>query len=199
MLDFINISFRINGLNEDFRKEEIEMRGRANVALFDIGIEMQHDLKSILQKEWYSKYTPKQYERRTDNSSLGRPLGDDYNFHINVTPNREGSTLNFMYEPTGEHANQEWYERNGDALIKWIQEEHNYAETEGGEILSTIPARPFWNKFIDEQSKGGIIRKFKYGMLPYYQIEEDATDKKAMEELESESILQVETVKVHKI
>lgn len=185
------ITAKIIGLKEDLEKERQDINKQADKALFSVGVEMKRDLQVILQKEWYERYTPTTYERRTDDNSLGRPIGSDDNFDVSV----KRQSLEFSFNPTGKHANPEWSVRNGDALIEWIQAEHNYAESDDGEIIKKIPSRPFWNKFLDEQMDGGIMEKFANAMLPKYSVITDKSDD--LSELAYNYL--PEDVKVHKL
>ena len=166
------ISGQIIGLEEDFGKEVNSIKKEVNYALTQTGVELAHDLQSTLNREWYNKYKPKVYKRRTDDPSLGTPIGSDENFDETYTdPTKQ--MLYFAYNPTGRHIKPAWSERNGDSLIAWIQNEHNYANKETGEIDFTIPARPFWNIFVREQENGGLMEKFIKAMSPKYTVIED--------------------------
>lgn len=171
------ITAEIIGLKEDLEKEYKAIEKQVDRALLDVGVELKNDLQLALQKEWYQGYTPKKYKRRTDDNSLGTPLGSDENFEIGVR-RRE---LEFVYEPTGEHRNKKWSDRDGDDLIAWIQSSHEYE-------LSSIPARPFWNNFLDQQMDGGIMEKFIKGMSPKYTVLSDGNEN--LDELASEYITQ---------
>lgn len=185
------ITTEIIGIKEDLKKEHENIKKQVDYALLDVGVELQSDLRERLFQDWYKRYTPNQYERRTDDNSLGIPLGGDENFEIYV----KRQTLEFSYEPTGHHANPEWSERNGDNLISWIQAEHNYAEEENGEIIQTIPSRPFWNNFVDEIMDGGFMGKFIKAMSPKYNVIPDGTED--LSDLTAKYL--PEDIKVHKI
>ena len=182
------ISAQIIGLKEDLNKEYRSIKNQTNYALTEVGVELQSDLISAIKRDWYSKYTPAIYKRRTDNQSLGTPLGDESNFAETHT-SKSDQTLYFAYNPTGEHRNTKWNDRSGDSLIEWIQREHEYKDEESGEPYLVIPARPFWNNFIDEQIDGGIMDKFIRAMSPVYNVLEDERDKQDLESLSSESYL----------
>lgn len=168
----VQVTATYTGLEQDIEKEKKAINEQVNIALNFMGSEMQRDLQTILWDEWYKKYTPTRYIRRTDNKSLGTPLGDNENFDISV----KNQTLEFVYSPTGVHANPEWTNRSGDDLITWIQKAHYYAEAEDGEVLNNIPSRPFWNIFIDKQMDEKIIDNFIEGMSPKYTVTQDKND-----------------------
>lgn len=172
----IQITGKIIGLKEDLAKEEKSIKKQANYALTQTGVELARDLQSTLHREWYKRYTPKVYQRRTDNPKLGTPIGADENFGDTNTDVAK-NMLEFVFNPTGQHANRDWNSRSGDKLITWLQNEHNYADEETGEIDFTIPARPFWNIFLQEQENGGIMEKFIKGMSPEYTVIPEASDK----------------------
>lgn len=172
----VQITGKIEGLKEDLHNENKAIKERVNYSLTNMSVEMARELQATLQREWYRKYTPLVYKRRTDNNSLGTPIGADENFGYTNTDIAK-SILEFVYNPTGEHKNREWHTRDSDDLISWIQNEHNYADIETGEIDLKIPARPFWNLFLQEQENGGIMEKFIKGMLPEYQVIQETKDK----------------------
>lgn len=184
----MRITAQINGLKEDLDNEYNAIKKQTNYALAETGVEMARDLQSALQREWYAKYKPKVYKRRTDDNALGIPIGSDENFDFGV----RRQLLDFAYNPTGKHINPEWDSRDGDDLISWIQNEHNYADRETGEIDFTIPARPFWNIFLQEQENGGIMEKFIKAMSPKYTVIEEK-DKIDL----SDSYLPEREIKVH--
>ena len=185
------ITAQILGLKEDLEKEYNAIKEKVNYALTEMGVEMARDLQSAIHREWYEKYKPRVYERRTDNPEFGTPIGGDENFEETYTDQTK-QMLHFAYNPTGKHINPEWSSRNGDDLISWIQNEHNYADNETGEIDFTIPARPFWNIFLQEQENGGIMEKFIKAMSPEYKVIEE-NDKIDL----SESYLPEKEIKVH--
>lgn len=146
-------------LDDDFQREVGDIRAHFPNALHFIASEMKANLQEHLQSDWYSAYKPKKYQRRTDNTSLGTPLGDETKNMSDEYPTKD--SLEFRYYPTGEHARTLWHQRDGDNLIKWIQTDHN-----------NIPARLFWDNFVDEQKQHGIIDAFVTGMKPFVVIPE---------------------------
>lgn len=124
-------------------------------ALKNVEKEMIDTLKKHIQEDWYYGYTPRQYIRRTDHKSLGTPIGSDDSIGTAVGYDE----LVFLYSPSGEHENAEWYQRDGDDLIKWIQQSHD-----------NVPARPYWNRTVQELENGGIMQAFISGMAEEGQI-----------------------------
>lgn len=168
----VQITAQIIGLEEELQAELKKIERQIPYALTNTGVEMARDLQSTLHRVWYKGYTPAVYERRTDDPNLGTPIGSDENFDISTDVATK--VLNFIFEPDGDNAKFETM-RGGDKLIEWIQKEHKYGEIRHGKVVSreattTIPARPFWNIFLEEQSRGGIIEKFIKGMSPYQVI-----------------------------
>ena len=139
-------------IDEDFELESRKIEKAFPQALQYVGSEMIVSLQKHIFEDWYKQYTPKVYERRTDNISLGTPLGAEANMDVQVNNN----TLDFTYEPTGEHANETYHTRDGDTLIEFLQ-----VGAEG------IPPRPFWNQFVEEQANSGIIDAFIKRMSPF--------------------------------
>lgn len=162
----IKITGKIKGLDKDLEKEYKAIEKQIPSALQYVGEEMKNSLREHLEKDWYDWYQPKVYKRRTDNPSYGRPLSGDRNFAILSDRNE----LAFIYSPTGEHAIKKWDERDGNDLIEWLQSNHEMGE-------SIIPARPFWNNFVEEQENGAILSNFIRGMYPKYVVVKDKTDK----------------------
>ena len=175
----IQITGKIIGLKEDLEKEEKSIKKQVDYALLNVGAEMQSELKQFIETGVYDKYSPREYLRRSADPSYGRPLTDDDNFDIGV----KRQTLEFLYEPTGEHKkNPAWHDIDNDELIEWLQHEHEI----GG---SYIPPRPFWNDFIDKQADGGFMEKFIREMSPKYKIITDETDETAMNYLAVENYI----------
>lgn len=175
----VQITGKIEGLKEDLENEEKSIKEQVNSALLNVGTEMQRELQSMIGSEVYEKYAPKVYIRRSSHPSYGRPLIDDDNFDISA----KNQTLDLVYEPTGEHKVSKWHERDNDNLIEWLQKEHEI----GG---SYIPARPFWNDFIDKQMDGGFMEKFIREMSPKYTVETDGRDDETISEFALEYLPQ---------
>lgn len=170
----MRITAQINGLKEDLEKENKKIKIQIDRALNYVASEMEENLRQHLWEDWHEKYFPKEYIRRTDNYSYGRPLGGGKNFHIEV----KNGLLTFDYEPTGKHQVTVWYDRDGNDLIEWIQKEHG-----------DIPPRPFWNNFIDEQINEKILENFVKGMSAKYKVEINSEDTNGLQSIAAESYL----------
>lgn len=154
MNDFLKVGVGIVGLESDVQKETEKINKHIPVALQKVSGDMLYSFYSYLFGTWYEGYTPVSYQRRTDNPSLGRPLGDPENITISV----DNGKLTFDYSPTGEHAYQYFGKvNNGNDLIESIQT---------GELWGNPPPRPFWNNFVKEQETE-ILDNFIAYMKPY--------------------------------
>lgn len=142
----------IETIDEDFELESRKIQAGIPQALNYVGSEMIVSLQKHIFEDWYEKYTPSVYERRTDDTSLGTPLGAEGNMDVFVDKDK----MEFSYEPTGEHAKQSFHTRDGDRLIEFLQVGNKY-----------MPPRPFWNLFVEEQKNRGIMEAFIKGMSPF--------------------------------
>lgn len=175
----MTIDFQLVGLDEEVKKEYNKISRKIPKALNVVGSEMIENLTQHLNEDFYAKYQPKVYERKYD-----RGLRNKENMVATVS----GKKLQFEYKPynsngiTAEQISkqnefmQHWLsqgvavgivgeDRIGDELIVWCQKQHKIGE-------SDIPARPFWNNFVEEQKNSGIIDAFTRGMQPYEVIRE---------------------------
>lgn len=156
-------------LDEDIDKEAIEIYRAAEGSLHDVGAQMIRSLQSHIYHDWYEEYFPKVYIRRTDKPYYGTPLGSEKNMDVSV----DGLDLEFAYNPTGEHKIIAWSNhRWGDALIMTIQNDSPWTwDPHAGQ-------RPFWNLFVEEQEKSGIIESFIFGMRSRgYKVEAEGGEK----------------------
>lgn len=156
-----------DALEAEVKAEYGKIYARIPIGLATVGAEMIVKLKEHIAEDWYTQYQPRKYKRRTDDPSLGTPLGSDEN--IDVIMGR-GSTpdlmqMIFIYEPTGEHQNPKWSKRNDDELIEFLQL---------GNLKKGFPPRPFWNNFV-RNVEHGIFPIFSDAMAPYRLIP-DGTD-----------------------
>lgn len=169
----------ISGLGQimqEYAKEEEEIKQRINRGLSDLEGDMRAMLGYTLQEIWYEGYKPKAYLRRTDDSSLGIAITRDENVESTV----KGTQLLFEYNPTGEHEVPEWSERNGDELIEWIQTKHFYGGGTDEEKFENknaqIPARPFWNIFVDRVKNELAMSSIKASLGKDYVLIADGND-----------------------
>ncbi len=165
-MSFFNVKIEgLDSLDKDFEKHQKAIKDQIPIALGVVGSEMVKDLQAIIEGYFYKSYTPSHYQRSgemKDSSAM------DY------AP--KGNELTFTYEPeTGHSGLDEWVQdkpvkgnfslpRSSDDLIIWGQHSH-FDGTD-----HEIPARPFWNLFLDQQANEKILDNFARGMLPKYQI-----------------------------
>lgn len=176
----LTVEVEIKGLYKDINDETAKIKKQIPKALEYVGSEMQKDLIKHLEEDFYDKYSPVAYKRRYD-----KGLKNKENINVDV----KGTNLIFSYTPKGEPQGtlkdslnwnenlEEWLKlfhktadtpffspaHNDDDLIVWAQRKHEI----GG---YKIPARPFWNNFIEEQKNGKIISNFIVGMSPYSMV-----------------------------
>ena len=170
------LKITISGLktiDEDYKGQEKAIEAGIYYALQDVGSEMKNSLMKHLKEDWYTQYTPKVYWRRSDGAPGGRAITDENNIDISV----DKRSLLFNYDVEGDHITQSWYQRDGDALIEWIQKNH-----------AGIPARPYWNNFVREQFNSEIIDVFERTYSPYYEFIKEGGSKDVDYNL-SESLL----------
>ena len=162
MEDFLEFTVTEIGLQEDVDKALSDIDSAIAPALGDVGNGMIENLQRHIQEDWYEPWgPPKVYLRRTDNPSLGTPLGSPANMDVSVS----GHSLTFSYEPTGEHENPDWSTVNGDALIRIIQENEGWKYQPGMDTKGRmIFPRPFWDNFVREQEAHGIMEQFTTAM-----------------------------------
>ena len=152
-------------IDEDFELESRKIEKAFPQALQYVGSEMIVSLQKHIFEDWYKPWGPPLiYIRRTDNNSLGTPLGSKENMDVFV----DNDSLEFTYEPTGDHAVSDWNSVSGDKLIEIIQTNSGWSYPVGvDKIGRTIMPRPFWNFFVEEQANSGIIDAFIKGMSPF--------------------------------
>lgn len=164
MADFFEFTVTEIGLQEDVDKALSGIDSAIAPALGDVGNGMIENLQRHIQEDWYEPWgPPKVYLRRTDDPSLGTPLGSPANMDVSVF----GNSLTFSYEPTGEHKIEKWHIVDGDKLIKIIQEDDGWypdwiPNKDQKERL--IFPRPFWDNFVREQEAHGIMERFTAAM-----------------------------------
>lgn len=180
MSDFIKISAKLDGLDEEIKDEIAKIEKQIPKALENVGSEMIESLSRHLDEDFYNQYSPVAYRRRYTEGLRKRE---------NMVAKVKEKTLQFEYKPSGKPTGTlgdtlNWSEdlenwlmqfhktattpifspaHEGDELIVWGQKKHEIGKYE-------IPARPFWNNFVEEQKNGGIINAFTVGMLPKYAV-----------------------------
>lgn len=172
MSDLLKISVGVIGLDAEVNDEIAKIENDIPIALNAIGSEMMLNLKRHIQEDFYNMYSPVAYRRRYDENGLL----DDNNMDAEILGKR---TLHFTYNPQGLPMGKlkdslNWSEdleeylksqhktgetpffanaRNGDDLIVWGQTAHDIGKKH-------IPARPFWNNFVEEQKNEKIMQTF---------------------------------------
>ena len=136
----------LDSIDEDFKAFQTELAAKVKASMDSVGTDMKNALREHIQKDVYDKYSPKEYERRSDNPGLGRPLID---MEANVTVNNRGAGLSLIYSPTGEHENTAWHTADGDALIGRIE---NKNPPYFAKAQRAVPRRPFWQEFVNEMT-----------------------------------------------
>lgn len=146
-----NVTVRgLDKLGSEFETKIDEIQKKIPSALEAVATEMINSLRDNISENVYDRYTPREYIRRTDGEAYPPLESTDY-----MEYSVRGNTLEFGYFPSGEHENSEWYERDGDDLIKWLQKSHG-----------RVPARPFWEIFLAQQETESITA-FAEGMKPF--------------------------------
>ncbi len=164
-MSFFNV--RVIGTEElyrDLREEVKKINSRIPNALNRVGSEMIYNLQEHIQKDFYDAYEPKEYERRRENPEHGLSMMERESYFTEI----HGKTMVFHYIPNTSHKLYETWDRfplprDPDDLIEWAQHSHSMGH-------SMIPARPFWNNFVNDQLNGRIISNFGAGMRPFYRV-----------------------------
>lgn len=165
-MSFFNVEVTgLDSLDKDFEEHKKAIKKQIPTALGIVGAEMVKDLQAIIEGYFYKSYNPKKYKRSgemKDDSAM------NYESKINE--------LVFTYEPeTGHKGLDAWVQdkpvkgefplpRQPDDLIIWGQHSH-FDGTD-----HEIPARPFWNYFLESQGNEKILDNFARGMLPNYTV-----------------------------
>lgn len=122
-------------------------------------------LKKHIENDVYaSPYSPKVYQPRHKNPSLGAPLSDMESYSDTlpipiggVTGNGLMLTSALTYLPKGSHRKKKWDTANGNELIGRIERKNPSYTWENPN--NSIPERPFWQNFIDEMVQGGELER----------------------------------------
>lgn len=139
----------INDVEKEAGDIEAKIKRAVAIAVPQLGEYLKKALAEKIEENVYAKYDPEFYERRSENPSLGTPLTDmEKNAELDIS----GNTITLTYLPTGEHANSSWGWHSGDALIEWLENPY-------GRGAESVPGRPFWDEFINEQILGGKAAK----------------------------------------
>ena len=183
-MSFFNVNIEgLDSLDKDFEKHQKAIEKRIPMALRFVAGEMIADLQRHIMDDFYEAYTPKDYERRLENyPNLGTPMILQENMQTEI----EGNVLSFTYSPKTEHADLDnWVQdkpvkgtfplsaRTGDDLIIWGQMAH---------YRGRIPARPFWNLFVEEQRDKKILDNFIFGMGAKYPVEKEPKEVAILED-----------------
>lgn len=165
-MSFFNVKVEgLDSLDKDFEEHKKAIEKQIPTALGIVGAEMEKDLQAIIEGYFYKSYTPRHYQRSGEMKDSSA---------MNYAP--KGNELTFTYEPeTGHSGLDEWVQdkptsgkfslpRHPDDLIIWGQ----YSHFDGTD--HEIPARPFWNYFLETQGNEKILDNFARGMLPKYQV-----------------------------
>lgn len=168
-MDFFKVTVTgLETIDTDFNEEMKKINSGVASALNLVASEMTDALKKHIKEDWYDPWgPPKEYIRRTDNPSYGRPLGGDKN----ITLEKDATSLTFIYSPSGEHQIGKWNTHSGDSIIDILQENKGWSfEPSKDKKGRSIMARPFWDNFVSEMKDGGILDAFVRGMAKKNQI-----------------------------
>ena len=148
-----------------FRKAMNDLVAEISAALPIVMNDARDTLKKHIDEDVYSEgiYYPKVYKRRSDNSEMGVSLGAQvYTENTKIIPPAGGNvngklqiTTRIYFNPSGGHKYKKWHTADYNDLIGRI-EKKDPAYTWGQE---KVPARPFWQKFVDEMVDGGEFEK----------------------------------------
>ena len=179
-----------DGVTHDVNKVTREIASTAvPQALKSVASELTNSLKQFIQSEVYERYEPKNYPRRADYPRFGYGLADDKYIDYDIKQSgTRGANLTFMYNPKGYHygkiqdikgayetkngaikptasTSRNWdkplkpHPVHGDRLINRIQT----AEGFDWHVPDAMPARPFWNMFVDHAKNDTIAFAFSRG------------------------------------
>lgn len=167
----MELSFSVSGVDEidvDLSETWERIWDLTENGLNYVGAGMIPSLQNHLWRDWYYAWQPKVYQRRTDDGGIGGGIGRPLGSYLNMDYDSEPGTMEFRYEPTGEHFVDAWHTNDGDEIIEMIQ--YPYNRWTWIPKHSHAPQRMFWNNFVDDQINGGIITSFARGMLPEFVV-----------------------------
>lgn len=167
-----------NSLDAEFRGFQALLASGMKKSLQEVNAQMQAALKEHIVQDVYHAYTPRVYERRSQNPGLGTPLSDlnaNVGFSVTEVQIHEkgvGGQTRFLYKPTGDHANSAWSGTDGDALIGRIERKDPPYKWGNRKV----PMRPFWQNFVDEMVDAGKAEEFFVDGMNFYapQLEVEA-------------------------
>lgn len=142
-------------LEEDLENyKQKELGPSVYKALNAVADDMKEILVRRIEIDVYKAYPkPKQYKRRSKDTTRGIPLIDVKN---NVWPVNKGTTLVFDYAPTGEHVRGDWHTADADDLIGRIEKKD---PPYFPRAQAKVPPRPFWHNFVDEILENGLAER----------------------------------------
>ena len=128
--------------------------------------------KIITEVENDDVYEPKVYKRRSEGSGRGAPLSDMDAYSQIIEPvavNVNGNlqvTSRLYYNPQGGHKVSKWHTADYDELIGRIEKKDPpYTwEPKNGEI----PARPFWQHFVNQMVDEKDLERFFISAINMY-------------------------------
>ena len=151
----MELSVTVTGLetlDEDLKAFQAELAGKVTASMDGVGERMKDALAAHIETDVYGAYSPRQYKRRSEDGSRGKPLSD---MTANAKVYNKGAGLSLHYKPTGDHEIRKWSGVDGDDLIGRIEKKdpmYHFYPTEG-----EIPDRPFWQNFVSEMIEGGAL------------------------------------------
>ena len=165
-MSFFNVEVTgLDSLDKDFEEHKKAIAKQIPIALGVVGSEMVKDLQAIIEGYFYKSYTPKHYKRsgqmKSDDSMTYDPKGSELTFTYSPETKRDGLDAWVQDKPV---AGEFPLPRKPDDLIIWGQLSH-FDGTD-----HPIPARPFWNYFLESQGNEKILDNFARGMLPKYRV-----------------------------
>lgn len=162
----ITISVGVSGLDSidaDVKAELNKIVLATAESLKDVQADMKESLAAHIQKDVYDAYTPKEYERRVDHAGTGIPIIASENIDpigpfsgANADKTGFSVTAGIDYNPTGFYPGRDdWSNVDENELIGRIEKKSPPYEYEGEQ--RKIPKRPFWQKFVTEQTGGNAL------------------------------------------
>lgn len=196
----IELKFEVTGQNSldaEFRSFQALLASGMKKSLQEVNAEMQKALQKHIETDVYKAYIPSEYERRSDNATLGKPLSDlEANVAFANTPvplvtdkEIKGQT-SFHYLPSGEHSVKRWSSTTPQAYLDKVRLHPPIINVDGDELIRRIETmnprynwkrpdlrpRPFWQNFVDEMIDGGKAEEIFVDGMNFYasQLEVEA-------------------------